>query len=407
MKKIITLLVLFISVNVKADSWVQMASFPGLGLDNPFSFSIGNKGYVGCGRSSAQVVQNSFWEFDPSINAWTQKANFGGVARFQASAFSIGNKGYAGLGYPFPTSLSAQDFWEYDPNNNLWTQKANFGGGNRLQAVGFSIGNMGYFGTGYNWSTIFNDLWQYNPTTDTWVQKTSLPGLARKNSSSFVIGNNGYIVAGVNGSGYLNELWEYNSISDSWFQKANFPSTTRIDGSAFSICDKGYFGLGETSSSPPLYLKDFWEYNSVSNSWIQKAIFPGVKRNESAHFSIGYKGYVGLGQGNGLPFYNDFYEYTPDSACGIPTIISDLESSDLNFTIYPNPAREEFTVYGLQFQTYKLKVFDSNGKVVLTKPVAINNNQLSIINCNLLPTGIYFVQVSDGENKVVKKLSIL
>src|SRR5258706_2005338 len=127
MKKILTLYLICCSIISKADYWTQKASFPGAGLEYPFSFSIGNKGYVGCGRDSSGALQNDFWEYDLPTNVWTQKANFGGVPRYAACGFSIGNKGYAGLGSVFINYK--QDFWEYDPAANVWVQKANFGGG--------------------------------------------------------------------------------------------------------------------------------------------------------------------------------------------------------------------------------------------------------------------------------------
>ena len=74
--------------------------------------------------------------------------------------------------------------------------------------------------------------------------KNKLDGLARGDANSFVVGNNGYIACG-DGIGLLSDLWEYNTIADTWSQKANFPSTARGDAAAFSICDKGYYGTGE------------------------------------------------------------------------------------------------------------------------------------------------------------------
>jgi hypothetical protein len=49
-------------------------------------------------------------------DSWTQKANFGGIARANAVSFSIGNKGYIGIGkslsFPFVTH---NDFWSMTP----------------------------------------------------------------------------------------------------------------------------------------------------------------------------------------------------------------------------------------------------------------------------------------------------
>src|SRR6185295_14769167 len=99
MKKIFTLILTCFTLFAKADYWTQKAIYPGAGPEFPFSFTIGSKGYVGCGvGTSASYYQKDFWEYDPSTNVWTQKADFGGLPRYAATGFSIGNKGYAGLG---------------------------------------------------------------------------------------------------------------------------------------------------------------------------------------------------------------------------------------------------------------------------------------------------------------------
>src|SRR6185295_18974840 len=98
MRKYCLVIFIFSSVFAKADFWTQKASFPGNNRDFPFSFSIGSKGYVGCGQDTNGNVLSDFWEYDPSSNTWAQKADFGGAPRWTATGFSIGNKGYAGLG---------------------------------------------------------------------------------------------------------------------------------------------------------------------------------------------------------------------------------------------------------------------------------------------------------------------
>jgi len=315
MKKILLTLFIFCSGFAKGDSWTQKANFIGTNLDAPFSFSIDNIGYVGCGWDNTFNYTKSFWAYDQSSNSWTQKADFGGLARVTTTSFAIGNKGYAGIGGNGATIF--QDFWEYDPLNNGWIQKSNFAGSLRYYASGFAIGNKGYVCCGTNSTVSFNDLWQYDPISDSWIQKTSLGGVARFLASCFVIGTNGYIIAGSSTVGYLSDLWEYNSLSDSWSQKANFPDTARGDAAAFSVCDKGYYGIGE---GWPSFFTDLWQYDPLTNVWIQKTNFPGFSRDEVACFSIGNKGYIGLGA-NYSNFYDDFWEYTPDSSCvvGLPT----------------------------------------------------------------------------------------
>lgn len=54
-------------------------------------------------------------------------------------------------------------------------------------------------------------------------------------------------------------------------------------------------------------LSDFWEFDPGTNSWQQKANFGGGSRNISSGFSIGSKGYIGMGLFT--ISYQDFWEY--------------------------------------------------------------------------------------------------
>ena len=76
----------------------------------------------------------------------------------------------------------------------------------------------------------------------------------------------------------------------------------------FSIGLKGYVGLGLIGGES--FKKDFWEYDPATNTWSQKADFAGGKRNTPVSFSIGGKGYVGTGS-SGEEECNDFWEYDP------------------------------------------------------------------------------------------------
>ena len=101
MKNLLTLLLLLSILNLRADYWTQKANFPGIAREAPFSFSIGNSGFVGGGRDAFSVFHNDLWEYYPTTDSWTQKANFGGTPRYAAIGFAIGNKGYVGVGFDF------------------------------------------------------------------------------------------------------------------------------------------------------------------------------------------------------------------------------------------------------------------------------------------------------------------
>lgn len=106
-----------------------------------------------------------------------------------------------------------------------------------------------------------------------------------------------------------------------WTQKENFPTVNGIAGrdyfASFAIGDKVYVGMGQASysngcnSSGTRQYTDWYAYTPASNTWARIADFPGDYRNVGyVSFSIGNKGYFGLGYANGN-FASDFWEYDP------------------------------------------------------------------------------------------------
>lgn len=253
---------------------------------------------------------------------WTPKASFEGGGRYGATGLSIGSKGYIGLGVD--ASGYHTDFWEYDTAANAWSQKADFEGGVRMSATGFSIGTKGYVGTGsytpgdVNW-VWYNDLWEYDPATNDWTQKASFNALGRNGAVSFVIGGKAYLGTGqyrqdrYHSSIYLADFWEYDPVANTWVQKANVPERGRFAASGIAIGDKGYVGLGVYYYDTRL--KDWWQFDPVANTWTRKTDFSGLPRYQASAFAIGDRGYVGLG--GYYSILKDFWEYNSvtDSWC--------------------------------------------------------------------------------------------
>src|ERR1051326_1478372 len=88
-----------------------------------------------------------------------------------------------------------------------------------------------------------------------------------------------------------------------WTQKANFGGTARQGAVGFSIGSKGYIGLGGDASLTGY--SDFWECDQSANTWTQKASYPGTALVYGIGFSIGIAGYVGTGYVN----HNDFWKW--------------------------------------------------------------------------------------------------
>lgn len=104
-------------------------------------------------------------------------------------------------------------------------------------------------------------------------------------------------------------------VDGKWTQKASLGGVARDRALAFSIGNRGYVGLGQ--GTVPGTFQDFWEYDPATDTWTQKADFAGRPRHSAAGFSIGDRGYVGTGFSadetrDGKPL-KDFYEYDPET----------------------------------------------------------------------------------------------
>ena len=219
--------------------------------------------------------------------------------------------------------LSMFKFGCFGQTENYWEKTTDFGstfigeGLKRERAVAFSINGFGYIGTGIDTAEVVHrDFWKFNPTNSVWTQIADLPGAVRRNAIAFSIGNSGYVGTGINtvnssdaGATILNDFWEYNSIFNTWVQKANFPGgngSGTYFSTGFSIDSKGYICGGKMG--PNNYSNQLWEYKPSINQWAQLANFPGGNRYQLSSFTIGFKAYVGLGTDQDL-YRNDIWEF--------------------------------------------------------------------------------------------------
>jgi len=249
-------------------------------------------------------------------NTWTKKAGFGGLKRERAVGFSIGDFGYVATGED-TVNATHNDLWQYDPTLDSWTQKADLPASPRRNAIAFTLNDKGYVGTGIDSSESslgieLKDFWEYDPETNTWDQKADYPGgggLGVYYAGCFVADNKGYVTCGKYGpSSYAFDLWEYKPATDTWAQRANFPGGVRYAVSALAIDNKGYVGMGIDQD---LYRKDWWQYDPATNIWEQRANLPGSERGAASTFTLGSRGFVVFGADGG--FKDEVWQYNPYS----------------------------------------------------------------------------------------------
>jgi N-acetylneuraminic acid mutarotase len=396
MKALRAFLLLFIIYNSSFNfvfaqgPWTQRPSLPGEGRHGACSFSIGQRVYFGTGHNNGgnvDVLFDDWWEFDPGTNSWTQKASFAPGPRKWARAFSVGGKGYLGTGEVYG-QVEESDLWEYSPIANTWTQKSYLPSSVREGACSFTIGNIAYYGTG-DWLA---DMWAYDPANDTWTQIADYPDWGGTIcASGFTINGKGYMGVGVDGNFLPSQLWfEYNPVTNLWATKANFPGLPRSGAIGFSVGSKGYIACGTDWPNSLTCYQDCYEYDPVADSWLRIQDFPGSGRRFVVATSTATRGYTCTGT-NGINL-NDMWEFDPAFAT------STQEKTKLSFSIFPNPVHDHFTLQlsELPSPDSRLFIYDANGEIVLTSLIT---RQISAIQRNDLPSGVYFFEINSDQKK--------
>jgi len=146
---------------------------------------------------------------------------------------------------------------------------------------------------------------------NTWSFKDTVNGAPRSVASSFVLNGEAYIVAGLDEEGFRRKMYSYTFTQDDWDAEEplggiNGAGLNRGSACAFSVGFKAYvcLGQGETNS----FFKDNWEYDLVTETWSQKSDFIGEARRQAFVFVIDEIAYVGAGiSASGLK--KDVYSY--------------------------------------------------------------------------------------------------
>lgn len=299
MKKIVLILNSFFVFNLfisAQNAWIPKSPMNDNGRYTAVCFVINNKAYVGLGQAPGGTYLKDFWEYDPLVDTWTKKADYPGTGSYAASAFVINNKGYVCLGAANPTT-NANDLWEYSPGSNIWVRKSDFPGTARYGASSFVIGDTAFVGTGSygDPNAYMFDMWMYIPATDSWTRISDFPGGKRLHATAFTIGSYGYLGTGLfNNKSATSDFWKYNKSNDTWTPIPNLPGMPRMGVTSFVANNRAFVGTGYDFTRN---YNDFYEYNSVLNSWdsLIKAPDELLGRRSPISFAIDNIGYLGTG----------------------------------------------------------------------------------------------------------------
>lgn len=207
--------------------------------------------------------------------------------------------------------LACNEGTDDDDSDGNWVKLSDFEGNTRSGAVSFTIGDFAFVGLGSDGDDYLNDFWRYDPSRNFWQEMAPFPGEGRIASVGFSIGAKGYVGTGFNEDLEIEELkdfWEYDSETNTWTQLSDFGGSARYSSVAFTLSGSGYVGTGYDGS----YLKDFWKYDPSADEWAQTVSLFGSKRESAIAFVIDDVAYVGSGRNNGQ-FIFDFWSFSPET----------------------------------------------------------------------------------------------
>lgn len=137
-----------------------------------------------------------------------------------------------------------------------------------------------------------------------YTTKNNFSGSARAFGTAVTLNDKGYY--GLGNNTLKNDWWEYNSLTDSWTQKSNCPQGL-IGAASFGSGTKAYIVGGYNGAT---YVNTTYEWNSSSNSWSTKTAFPGSARAYMVTGVSAEKGYIICGSDASNSFA-DIWEYNP------------------------------------------------------------------------------------------------
>ncbi len=393
MKYYILTIFLFATVLVKSQNyWAQKTDLPSSSRYSAVGFSIGDIGYICCGRISPSSLANDLWMYNTTNDSWTQKTSLPTQGLYAPSAFVINGIAYVGNG-AYNSGGNSNNFYKYNPTTDSWSQVASFPGSARYGCGFFAINGKGYICGGTTGSMYLADLWEYDPIADSWTQKASIPGSERAHPVCFSINNMGYVTTGKKMSGsYLNDTWKYNPLTNSWSQVGSIGNFGRTVAAGFTINGKGYCGSGVNEQG--VELDDFWEFDPITGAWTQVAtIDEATGRHGAATFATPTKGYILTGL-NTTIYMKDIWEYWPLNAS-----ISNQTIKD-KIQFYQNLQKQSLEFSVLENQKIQIRIYSITGQIVHSQTI---NTTTSISMANL-PKGAYILRISNEEDQFSTKI---
>lgn len=159
--------------------------------------------------------------------------------------------------------------------------------------------------------------------------------------------------------------------------------------------------LGQGGTLPRIYAPTSWSPGSSYYHW-NNSTFPNSDINSLMRSSIG----PGQANHNPGPITLGFFQDMGWSICSGALSIDDISIS--NVTVSPNPFVNEITVTlnNTYAESFKLSLFDINGRLIRSEAGEPSNGKLTLFNLNDLENGLYIMKITNTTtgNSITKKI---
>lgn len=149
-----------------------------------------------------------------------------------------------------------------------------------------------------------------------------------------------------------------------------------------------FFGLGQAelgAQSLVIRLTDGSETTQLLNT-VQKLSF------ESGDLVVSF--YDGSSDIYGLSEIQKLYFETSTS------VQERIDENSIGMVVYPNPAKEQISIRNIPGGTDWLRIYRSDGLLMITEPVTDDN---LVINISQLSSGLYFINAQGSSKRFIKQ----
>jgi hypothetical protein len=269
----------------------------------------------------------------------------------------------------------------------------------------YSVSDYGY-GISEAWNGFIYSSMKDDTTAGFMNQYSAYPAMGADSSSVYAVCYNR------SGSDTVS-LSSATALTGAYFTNATYPYLSMKNGDAFAKkfggadgTDEDWFKLniiglnnGTITDTVEFYLADFRSADNAEDylvdewEWVD---FSELGAVDKIVFSLSSSDVGQWGMNTPAYFCMDNLNGQIPTSINTPTIITD------NFRVYPNPFASRITINGTD-EIRNVRIYNISGKIV--EQVQVSNGRTEIeLSLDDLKAGIYFIQIENARNTIIKKV---